>query len=56
MKWENIKHDVGEFYGAYLQVLDCRELGTLFNNVSEWTLEHYKDCDPKQVTFYYLHY
>ena len=54
-KWSHIKHDVAKFSGVFKQVSNCREFGASAEDVLEKTLEFYKDRQPKQQGFAFLH-
>ena len=46
---------MGKFCGACKQVFDCRESSTSLDDAVEKTLQFYRDRNPKQQAFVYLH-
>ena len=54
-KWEVLKHDVAKLCAVYKNVLDCRELEMLLDDILQRALDLYKERHPKQQGFIFLH-
>ena len=54
-KWGTIKHDVGKFIGVYQQILDLHPSGKSKADLIAMALELYRQKNPKNAEFQYLH-